>query len=146
MSDIVWAINPKRESLIDLTRRMRQHADEIFTQRGIELRFTAPDATDSPKLGVDVRRDLLLIFKEAVNNAACHSRSSRVSIDLRVKCTWLVLTVTDDGAGFDTSLESEGQGLMSMRRRARRLKGTIEIASHGGSGTIVTTAIPLRVR
>ena len=84
MSDIVWAINPKRESLLDLTRRMRQHADEVFAQRGIELHFTAPDAADARKLGVDVRRDLLLMFKEAVNNAVRHSRTSRVDIDLRV--------------------------------------------------------------
>ena len=97
MSDIVWAINPKRESLIDLTRRMRQHADEIFTQRGIELRFTAPNATDSRKLGVDVRRDLLLIFKEAVNNAARHSNCSVVDIALKAEGSRLVLTVADNG-------------------------------------------------
>ena len=42
MSDIVWAINPKRDSLLDLTRRMRQHAEEVFTLRDIELRFDAP--------------------------------------------------------------------------------------------------------
>ena len=45
MSDIVWAINPARETLLDLTRRMRQHADEMFTQRDIALRFDAPVST-----------------------------------------------------------------------------------------------------
>ena len=44
MSDIVWAINPERDSLLDLTRRMRQHAEEVFTLRDIELRFNAPGA------------------------------------------------------------------------------------------------------
>ena len=91
MSDIVWAINPARDSLLDLTRRMRQHAEEVFTLRDIELRFNAPGADDSVRLGVDVRRDLLLIFKEAVNNAARHSRCSRVEIDLRVEGSRLVL-------------------------------------------------------
>ena len=76
-----------------------------------------------------VRRDLLLIFKEAVNNAARHSGCSRVEIDLRVEGTRLALTIADNGAGFDTSLESEGQGLMSMRRRAQRLGGTLEVTS-----------------
>ena len=143
MSDIVWAINPKRENLIDLTRRMRQHADEIFTQRGIELRFTAPDATDSRKLGVDVRRDLLLIFKEAVNNAARHSHCSVVDIELKAEGSRLVLTVADNGEGFDKSTESEGQGLTSMQRRAQRLKGILEITSGGGSGTTVAIAVPM---
>ena len=142
MSDIVWAINPARDSLLDLTRRMRQHADEVFTLRDIALRFDAPGAHDSVRLGVDVRRDLLLIFKEAVNNAARHSGCSRVDIDLRVEGSRLVLTLADNGVGFDTSLESEGQGLMSMRRRAHRLKGTLEIASSAGAGTTVRLSIP----
>lgn len=143
MSDIVWAINPKRENLIDLTRRMRQHADEIFTQRGIELRFTAPGATDSRKLGVDVRRDLLLIFKEAVNNAARHSHCSVVDIELKAEGSRLVLTVVDNGEGFDKSTESEGQGLTSMQRRAQRFKGILEITSGSGLGTTVAITVPM---
>src|SRR4029079_2170689 len=72
MSDIVWAINPARDSLLDLVRKMRQHADELFTRRNIELHLTTPLDRESLRLGVDVRRDVLLIFKEAVNNAARH--------------------------------------------------------------------------
>ncbi|PYR62692.1 MAG: hypothetical protein DMF91_05825 [Acidobacteria bacterium] len=143
MSDIVWAINPARDSLLDLTRRMRQHADEVFTLRDIELRFNAPDTKEYLRVGVDVRRDLLLIFKEAVNNSTRHSRCSRVEIDFRVKGSQLVLTLADNGVGFDTSLESEGQGLMSMRRRAHRLKGTLEITSGSGLGTTVVLTIPM---
>jgi signal transduction histidine kinase len=142
MSDIVWAINPRRESLLDLTRRMRQHADELFTQRDIELHFNAPSSADSLKLGVDVRRDVLLIFKEAVSNAARHSGCSSATIDVRVEGSRLVLMVADNGVGFDTSRESEGQGLMSMARRAQRLGGTMEIQS-GSSGTTVTLTVSL---
>ncbi|MEO7367406.1 MAG: triple tyrosine motif-containing protein [Gemmatimonadaceae bacterium] len=138
MSDIVWAINPKRESLLDLVRRMRQHADEIFTQRAIELRFNAPDARESLKVGMDVRRDLLLIFKEAVSNAARHSQCSLVEIDLRiVESSGLILTVVDNGVGFDQSIVSEGQGIASLQRRAQRLKGTLDITSRKGVGTTV---------
>jgi ligand-binding sensor domain-containing protein/two-component sensor histidine kinase len=142
MNDIVWAINPARDSLLDLTRRMRQHADEVFTLRDIALRFDAPGASESVRLGVDVRRDLLLIFKEAVNNSARHSGCSRVDIDLCVEGPRLVLKLADNGSGFDTSRESEGQGLMSMRRRAKRLKGTFEIESGSGAGTTVRLSIP----
>ena len=143
MSDIVWAVNPKRESLIDLTRRMRQHADEVFTQRGIDLRFTAPAAAVNPKLGMDVRRDLLLIFKEAVNNAARHSGCSAVTIDLRLDGVRLVLRVADNGTGFDNSIESEGQGLASMHRRASRLGGRLEITSGPSSGTTLEVSVPI---
>ena len=142
MSDIVWAINPKRESLLDLTRRMRQHADEVFSLRDIELRFKGPSA-DSLKLGMDVRRDLLLIFKEAVNNCARHSRCERVEIDLHVGGGRLVLSVVDHGVGFDPSTENEGQGLRSMQRRAHSLNGGLEITSGPGEGTAITLNIPI---
>jgi signal transduction histidine kinase len=137
MSDIVWAINPQRDSLRDLVRRMRRHAEDIFTTRDIALEFRAPDADEHLKLGVDVRRDLFLIFKEAVNNVARHSRCSSVKIDFRADGSELLLQVSDNGEGFDPAIESEGQGLMSMRRRARTLNGTIEIVSRAGAGTTI---------
>ncbi len=142
MSDIVWAINPKRESLLDLTRRMRQHADELFTSRGIALRFDAPAASGTLKLSMETRRDLLLIFKEAVSNAARHSRCSAVEIDLRVDGSQLVLVVRDNGVGFDAAADSEGQGRPSMRRRARRIDGTLDITSDS-TGTRVTLSVPV---
>ena len=143
MSDIVWAINPKRESLLDLTRRMRQHAEELFTARGIALRFDAPAANGSVKLNMDVRRDVLLIFKEAVSNAARHARCSAVEIELRVDGPRLVLVVIDNGVGFNPSLEGDGQGVANMRRRARRNTGTIDITSGNRTGTRVTLSIPV---
>ena len=143
MSDIVWAINPQRDQLLDLVRRMRQHAEELFTTRDIELRFEAPDAEHNLKVGVDVRRDLLLIFKEAVNNAARHSGCSRVEIDLNVEGSWLILLVRDDGAGFDTSVAGDGQGLLSMRRRAEKLGGALKVESRPASGTTISLKIPL---
>jgi signal transduction histidine kinase len=142
MSDIVWAVNPKRETLRDLTRRMRQHADHLFTQRGIQLRFTGP-ADDTQRLGMDIRRDVLLVFKEAVNNAARHSNCAAVVVVLRVDDDTLTLTVADDGIGFQGDDESEGNGLTSMRRRAARLKGTLSIESRAPSGTLVTLSVPL---
>lgn len=143
MGDIVWAINPKRETLRDLIRRMRQHADEVFTLRGVDLRFTAPAEAATQRLGMDVRRDLLLIFKEAVNNVTRHSECTVVDIDLRVAGSRLSLSVSDNGVGFDTSTESGGQGLMSMARRAQRLGATLAITSTAGTGTRVVLEAPI---
>jgi signal transduction histidine kinase len=144
MGDIVWAINPRRETLVDLTRRMRQHADELFTARGIELRFDTPPAARNPRLGVDVRRDLLLVFKEAVSNAAKHSACSVVVITLTCDAGRLTLEVVDDGGGFDPSADAgDGHGCPSMRRRAERLNGSLTILSSKGKGTTVRLVIPL---
>jgi ligand-binding sensor domain-containing protein/two-component sensor histidine kinase len=143
MSDIVWAISPNNESLANLIVRMRRHAEEVFTLRDINLTFNAPDAHDAMRLPMDVRRDLLLIFKEVVSNTARHSGCSRVSIDLARRGARLVLEVADDGVGFDASHESTGQGLASLRRRAERMKGTLDIRSGNGAGTTVTLQVPL---
>jgi signal transduction histidine kinase/ligand-binding sensor domain-containing protein len=142
MSDIVWAISPERAPLLGLVRRIRRHAEDMFTTRDIALEFKAPVADEHLKLGVDVRRDLFLVFKEATVNAARHSRCTRVKVDLSADGAGILLRVADDGVGFDTSAESEGQGLMSMRRRALGLGGTLEVESRLGAGTTVRLLIP----
>jgi ligand-binding sensor domain-containing protein/two-component sensor histidine kinase len=143
MSDIVWAINPRREGLLDLTRRMRQHASELFTLCGIALRFDAPAGAETQRLGIDVRRDVLLIFKEAVNNAARHSGCTAVYITVRVERGRLVLSIIDDGVGFDASTDFDGQGLTSMRRRAARINATLRIEPSPPSGTAVVLSVPI---
>ncbi|HVE57516.1 MAG TPA: two-component regulator propeller domain-containing protein [Pyrinomonadaceae bacterium] len=146
MNDIVWAISPEHDSLIDLTRRMRRHAEEVFVLRDIELVFNAPDS--DLRLSIGVRRDVLLIFKEAVNNAAKHSNCSRVAIDFRCEHSALRLRIEDDGKGFDPkNMESYGQGLRSMARRANALGGDLTIKSKStGGGTIVRFEMPLSPR
>jgi signal transduction histidine kinase/streptogramin lyase len=146
MSDIVWAINPRRDTLLDLVQRMRRFATEIFTPRGIEFQFHAPVADHDLKLGGKVRRDLFLVFKEALNNALRHSASTSVSIDFHVERSWLVLTVRDDGHGFDLEKASEGQGLLSMTRRARGLGGELRVVSKPGGGTEISMRVPRRAR
>ena len=144
MGDIVWAVNPERDHLRDLISKLRRHAEEVFSLRDIELHFRAPSAKESRRVGVALRRDLLLIFKEAINNVARHSNCSRVDIDLQIEGSRLLFKIVDNGVGFDTSIASEGHGLQSMRRRAEFLGGTLEIVSNPGISTTVTVNVPLR--
>jgi ligand-binding sensor domain-containing protein/signal transduction histidine kinase len=144
MSDIVWAINPKRDTLLDLVQRMRRFATEIFTPRSIEFQFRAPDADHDLKLGANFRRDMFLLYKEALNNAVRHSGCTSASIDFQVERSWLVLTVRDDGRGFDLEKANEGQGLLSMTRRAGRLGGELRIDSKPGKGTEICLRVPRR--
>jgi signal transduction histidine kinase/ligand-binding sensor domain-containing protein len=146
MRDIVWAVNPKRDRLFDLTRRMRGFASDIFTSRDIEFQFHAPDRDRDLKLGPDIRRNVFLIFKEAVNNAVRHSGCARTSIKLRVESGSLVLEVTDDGKGFNPAESGEGHGLASMVRRAESFGGTLEIISAQREGTTVRLRAPIRTR
>ncbi len=138
MSDIVWAINPKKDGLDDLVRRMRRFAGEAFAARGIELEFHGPAHERSMKIDHETRRQLFLIFKESVMNAVRHSGGAKAEVDLHFDGQRLVLSVADDGHGFDPSTPTEGNGVESMRRRARALNGTLEVVPVLGRGTRVT--------
>lgn len=144
MADIVWAINPQRDHLIDLTQRMRQFAADLLTARNIEFRFAAPGPESDIPIETDVRREVFLIFKEAVNNAVRHSNCSSIEIGFAVNDNRLILKVADDGSGFDPLREGGGHGLTSMKRRAKSISGTLETLSEVGRGTTVTLQAPLR--
>jgi signal transduction histidine kinase/ligand-binding sensor domain-containing protein len=135
MSDIVWAINPKKDSLLGLTRRMRSFAEEILERRNIKLEFDAPAIKPDLKLDASIRRNIYLIFKESVNNIVRHSNASEVKIDFAFAHKELVLQISDNGKGFDTGREFDGNGLLSIKKRAEDCGGQIEIESVEGVGT-----------
>jgi ligand-binding sensor domain-containing protein/signal transduction histidine kinase len=142
MSDIVWAVNPKRDSLRDLARRMRGFASEVFSSRNIEFRFQTLGLEQDLKLGPDMRRDVYLIFKEAVNNIVRHAACARAEIELRLDGNILALRVRDEGRGFDPERICEGNGLESMARRAKAMGGAFETLSQSGQGTTITLRVP----
>ena len=124
-------------------RRMRQHAEEIFALRDIDLEFYAPIADADLKLSVGVRRDVLLIFKESVNNAAKHSDCTKVEIDFRVNNAVLFLQIKDNGKGFEVEkTNGDEHGLRSMKRRAQALGGNLTIESQPKSGTTIEFIMP----
>lgn len=142
MSDIVWAINPKRDSVLELVRRMRLHAEESFLEKGVRVKFNAPEDGAAIKLSMDVRRELYLIFKEAVSNAARHSDCKNIEINFQLERGAIFLNITDNGKGFDASARADGNGLENMRSRAAKNGGNCSIESEAGRGTIVKIRFP----
>jgi len=142
MSDIVWAINPNKDQLSDLVQRMRRFASDLFTARQIEFTFAAPGEQRALKIGADLRRQVFLIFKEAINNIARHSACTEAVIEMRIENRWLMMKVVDDGPGFDATQISEGLGLASMRARAQSLGGELQVISSHGNGTRVLLKVP----
>ncbi len=154
MSDIVWAINPKKEHLTDLAHRCRRFASDMLSARNIELRFRAPGEEHDFRLGTELRREVYLIFKECINNLARHSLATLAEIELDADRRWLALTVKDNGRGFDPSAmhsrssdaDGDGNGISSIRMRAKRLGGTLEIVSDFGQGTVISLRVPMNQR
>ena len=142
MSDIVWAINPQQDHLNDLVRKMRRVASEVLPARDIAFRFTAPSEAPDLKLGAEIRRQVFLMFKEAINNLVRHSQCTSADIELKIERMWLLLKVVDNGVGFEPDGVGEGNGLVSLRRRASALGGETIVSSTTGQGTTVTIKVP----
>jgi signal transduction histidine kinase/ligand-binding sensor domain-containing protein len=153
MSDIVWAINPMKDHLNDLLQRMRRFASDIFTARHIAFSFNTI-ADNNIELGANLRREVFLVFKESVNNVVKHSGCAKAEIEFHVDGDWLMLTVRDDGKGFDAAAAvvgglnptpswKGGNGIVSMRKRAAEMGGQFEIASTNGKGTTTTLRVPV---
>ena len=145
MNDIVWAINPRRDRLADLTHRMRRFASDAFTNREIAFTFDAPEQHDV-RLEVDVRREVFLVFKESINNVVRHSGCTAATVDFRIQGHWLELSVTDNGRGFDPERVCDGNGLVNMRQRAERIGGSFTVAPGPGQGAAIKLRAPVRRR
>ncbi|NML19969.1 hypothetical protein HHL16_03740 [Pseudoflavitalea sp. G-6-1-2] len=142
MDDIVWSINPSNDSMQRITARMREFATGVLEARNIEFSFRVDDQVQDLKLNMEARRDLFLVFKEAVNNLAKYSYCKNADISLRVIDHTLLLRIEDDGIGFDPNNADSGNGLNNMQKRAQSLKGTLQILSKPGKGTTVLLEVP----
>jgi len=143
MNDIVWAVNSRNDDLHHVARRMQEFAVRITEGCGCALAFDLDADLGSLPLRMVQRKNLFLIFKEAVTNAAKHSGCGSLSVRLRRDHAHLVLTVQDDGAGFQRHADAPpsrsggGNGLGNMEARAAEIRGTLRIASMPGRGTTI---------
>lgn len=141
MNDIVWAVNAENDDLAHLVQRMNSYAERLAEARECALRFEVQEGIAAQHLGMTQRKNLYLIFKEALNNAVKYSACRTVLIELRKEGPGFLLRVQDDGIGFDPgSLPTDtmgGNGLGNMRRRAAEMRGTLQVRSAPGQGTTV---------
>lgn len=142
MSDIVWAINPQKDHLSDLTGRMHRFAADVLTAGNIKLNWLAPALEKDISVGANVRREIFLIFKESINNMVKHSGCSEADLEVRIDAESLEILLHDNGKGFDISDESDGHGLASMKERAAGLGGDLNIESLDGEGTSICLKVP----
>lgn len=143
MSDIVWAINPEHDRLSNLVYRMRRFATDLLGAQGMALEFRSSVADHDLRIGANVRRQIYLIFKEGIHNIARHSGASRVEVEFDRAGDGLVLRLNDNGKGFDVGAESDGHGLISIRKRAAALDGEVEWQSALGQGTTLRMTVRL---
>ena len=150
MADIVWAINPKKDTLRELVLRMRRFASDVLSAKEIEFEFEAPETDMNISLGANIRREVFSIYKECINNVVKHSGATEANIEFEVIVGVLRLKIADNGRGFDAKRilssnftpDKGGNGLINIRRRVSDLNGTCDINS-SSTGTSIALFIPL---
>jgi signal transduction histidine kinase len=145
MSDIVWAVDPRRDRLADLVHRMRQAAYDLAEADGVRVDFSVPSDEEIEATGLppEHKRQIYLTFKEAMNNVVRHARARTVRVAVSRDGSTLLLEVRDDGQGFDAGASHAGLGLASLRRRAAVIGGQLELESVPGVGTVVRLRVGL---
>lgn len=143
MRDLLWAMDPEKDSLFDLYKQLREFGESLFDQT--EFRFVSMD--DNPAFKNDTipfeqKRHVLLIFKEVMNNSFKHSKASTVSLNAIRENNHYTLIVTDDGSGIATEASQYGNGLKNVYKRSGLINGELKISSNG-KGTIIELSVPL---
>jgi len=137
LSDIVWNINPRYDDLQNLFIRMKRYAADMMDGRQITYEINFPEEIHQLSLSMDKRRELYLIFKEAINNLVKYSKAKNVKIELWSEGHRIIMSVTDDGIGFDSNTQQYGNGITNMRQRAANCGAQLQISSQPGKGTSV---------
>lgn len=139
MRDIVWMLNPKNDTLDDFLLKMKEVAARLL--QGMRYTFVAPDGRLLDKVSIEFKRNIFLIFKEALNNIVRHAEATEARIRVRQEGGTFSLEIKDNGKGFDIVHVAMGNGLSNIRRRAAQIGGSIEITSKKGAGTVVTLSV-----
>jgi len=142
MSDIVWSINPENDSLEKVLIKIKEFSAEILEPRNIQFKFNH-NGVPSVVLDAEKRKNLFLIFKEAVNNAAKYSGCTNVELTFTHQGKTIQLDLADDGKGFDREHVNQGNGLRNMEERAKSLKGDMVIKSGPEIGTTIRLIMPI---
>jgi signal transduction histidine kinase len=148
IGDIVWAIDARRDDLESLLARIRRFAGDLLEARGVSVLFAAPAGAAGISLRPEAKRELYLVLKEAVHNAARHARASEVRIEVAEARGELVAEVRDDGVGFAAAAPDQaggrsGHGLHNIRVRAAKLGAKLSVDSAPGAGTRVRLSLRL---
>ena len=155
MSEVVWAVNPRHDTLDSVAAYLEEFGQNLLRTAGIRCKMDMPSQFPARVVTAEVRHNLFLAFKEALHNAIKHAGASEVRISLTVKPTVFTLVVEDNGKGFASDAllagtphgqtsHGAGNGLANMRQRLAEIGGRCEIESAGGKGTKVTFTVALK--
>ncbi len=146
MDEIVWAVNPRHDTVESLVNYLEKCALDFLGSAGLRCRLEIPDNLPDRSLNSEVRHNLFLALKEALNNVVKHAHATEVRVGITMYDSVIELVVKDDGCGFGAGSSDRvaaGNGLHNMRQRLEKIGGQCEIAAEPGRGTTVHFKVSL---
>ena len=141
-SDIVWMIKPSYDEIDSVIDRMERYIQDLCSSRAIAYAINL-EALRNIKLDMTQRKNLYLIFKEAINNAVKYSGTKSLNAAIVIDGRNIHMTIQDFGSGFNVDSAGSGNGLGNMKVRAIELGGMLTVQSSPESGTTVRMVVPL---
>jgi signal transduction histidine kinase len=141
MSEMVWLINPKNDSMEKLFDRIRTYATHVLPAKDILFSFNDEVSLNPLILSIEERKNIYLIFKEAINNAAKYSECSEVNLIVQKNKSTVDFILSDNGNGFDKSKVQFGNGLKNMQQRADEINGKFSTESNSNGTTIKLSVV-----
>lgn len=147
MDAIVWAVNPQNDSFDTLSAYIGNYAVRMLSKSSVRCRLIIPEEPPSGGISSEVRHNLFLVVKEALNNVVKHAQASEVRLTFHVDESLLLISIEDDGKGFPSPpAPSFGNGLVNMQRRVEHIGGRFEIYAEPGKGTRLRLKVPLELK
>ena len=144
LDEIVWAVNPSNDTLEALVNYACKYAQDYFALAGVSYRAELPPNLPPTPILPEVRHNIFLAFKEAVNNVVKHAKATEARVRLQLEADKFILSIADNGRGLgDISGKSLRNGMKNMRRRLADVRGEFEILPGENGGTVVRLAVPL---
>ncbi|MEO6305210.1 MAG: tetratricopeptide repeat protein [Bacteroidia bacterium] len=138
MSDIVWSIQPKNDDFLNVLKKMKGFGNSLMGSANIQFNFIYSSEVEKIMLDIEQRKNLYLIYKEAINNAAKYSKADLVEASIEKNYKIVIMKIKDNGKGFDLAKNNEkGNGLQNMKQRAQDLNGKLKVTSNPGRGTLI---------
>ena len=145
LDEIVWALNSSNDTLESLVNYACKYAQDYFALAGIRYRAELPTQLPPTPILPEVRHNVFLAFKEAVNNVVKHAQATEAHVRLQLDLDQFILTVADNGRGLgDLSGKKLRNGLKNMRKRLADVHGGFAVSPGPGGGTVVTLTVPVK--
>lgn len=137
VNEIVWSLNTEKSNLKALQNHLINYAEETLLSINIVCEITTTNKLPIRNIELEIKKNIYLIFKEAINNLVKHANANRVNIEFNYHYRKFQITIKDDGKGFNFDKIVKGNGLDSMQNRIKQLNGKIEFLPNQPKGTIV---------